>query len=192
MKPAASISRKYTSFESAGPFAYKRTAVLAEIEVDDNEPPAGSKRLMNRGQHLLRVLEVVVSRTDERHICRTGGQVRRLLGAPNGLHHLFQATLAGLFSNGLEECRRDLHGVDRALRSDFLREHPGEQTRPRADVGHGQPRTQVNRLDDCLPLGEDFPRIRLEPLNKLLNIEIRVLELPVQIGCGVILVVLLS
>ena len=137
---------------------------------------------MNRGQHLLRVLEVVVRRTDKRHICRTGSQVRRLLSAPNCLHHLFQATLAGLLPDGLEECRRDLHGVDRALRSDFLREHPGEQTRARTDVGHGQPRTQVNRLDDGLPLGEDFPRIRLESLNKLLNVEVRVLELLVQFG----------
>ena len=44
----------------------------------------------------------------------------------------------------------------------------------------------------CLPLGEDFPRIRLEPLNKPLNVEVRVLELSVQIGRGVVLVVLLT
>ena len=84
----------------------------------------------------------------------------------------------------------DLHSVDRAP-VDFLCNIQVNRPVP-ADVGHGQPRTQVNRLDDCLPLGEDFPRIRLEPLNKLLNIEIRVLELPVQIGCGVILVLFLS
>ena len=50
-----------------------------------------------------RVLEVVVGGADERHVDRARGQVRRLLGAPDGLHDLLQASFAACSADVLEE-----------------------------------------------------------------------------------------
>ena len=115
-------------------FSHEGAAVLAEVEVDDDEPPARPERPMNGSQDLLRVLEVVIRGTDERHVDRIGGQVGRLLRAEDRLHHPLQATLAGLFPDVLQERRCDLHGVDRALRPDLPGERPGEQARPGAEA----------------------------------------------------------
>ncbi len=147
---------------------------------------------MDRGQYLPRVLEMVVGGADEGQVDRTGSQVRRLLRAPDRFYHPLQASLVGLFSQVFEECRRNLHGVDRALRPDFFREHPGEKTRPRADVGHGLPWMQADRLDDLSPLSEDFSRVRFKSINESTDVEIGVLELLVQFGRGMTLAVLLG
>ena len=74
-------------FGAACTFAHKRTTVITQIEVDDDELPAGAKRLVNRAQYLLWMLEMVVSGTDERHVDGASGQVRRRLRAPDGLHN---------------------------------------------------------------------------------------------------------
>ena len=122
----------------------KITTVFAKVKVNDDQPPTWTQCAVDRGQHFLRVIEVMVRVADKGNLDRTGGQHCGVLGVQHACDDSLVSVLLGLLSDVLEKCRPDVYGVDGALRTNLLGEEQREQAGAGADVRHGIAGLQAN------------------------------------------------
>jgi hypothetical protein len=134
---------------------------LDAVEVDDDESAARLERREDRGEVLLRPLEVVVDVADEDDVDARGRQTGRVVGA---LHHVDvrQRLEEGALPQVFDELGRDLEREDAPGRPDARREERLEEAGAGADVGDPHPRRELARRRDQEALRRDLALVALE------------------------------